>query len=125
MSLNTGSPSRREHDRVPPNRTPARAQAGATGVAERPVVPMKPANPGGGKEPQLKANARSDEGPSEIGDEPSTSRKGSEVADGVTRQSEGIARLPLLRPVRQGVPQGRSASRLRLLPCQQRRGGRG
>src|SRR5215217_5446901 len=61
-------------------------QAGVPGVAERLVVPtgeakppLKPANPGGGKGPWLKANARSDEGPREIGDEPSTSRKGSEV----------------------------------------------
>ena len=42
-------------------------QAGAPGVAERLVVPMKPGNAGGGKEPQLKVNARRDEGPSEIG----------------------------------------------------------
>ena len=37
-------------------------QAGPSGVAERPVVPMKPGNAGGGKGPQLKGNARSDEG---------------------------------------------------------------
>src|SRR5688500_1050499 len=104
---------------------PARDDHGPPGVTERLVVPMKPANPGGGKEPWLKANARSDEGPREIGDEPSTSPKGSEVAGGVTRQSEGIARLSLLRPVRQGVPQGRAASRLCLLQSQPGRGRRG
>ena len=38
-------------------------QAGPYGVTERPVVPMKQGNTGGGKEPQLKGNARSDEGP--------------------------------------------------------------
>jgi len=38
----------------------------------------------------LKANARSDKGPKESGVfAPNTSSKGSEVADGVTRQSEG------------------------------------
>src|SRR5437763_15999276 len=33
-------------------------QAGRTGVAERPVVPMKPGNAGGGKGPQFKTDAR-------------------------------------------------------------------
>jgi hypothetical protein len=37
-------------------------QAGLTGMAERLVVPTKPGNSGGGKGPQLKADARSDEG---------------------------------------------------------------
>jgi hypothetical protein len=36
-------------------------QAGPFGVAERPVVPMKPGNSGEGKGPQLKTNARSNE----------------------------------------------------------------
>src|SRR6201994_1283021 len=38
-------------------------QAGRIGVAERPVVPMKPGNAGGGKGPQFKADARRGEGP--------------------------------------------------------------
>jgi len=38
-------------------------QAGPSGVAERPVLPMKPGNAGGGKGPQLKGDATSDEGP--------------------------------------------------------------
>ena len=42
-------------------------QTGPPGVTERLVVPMKPANPGGGKGPWLEADARSDEGPREIG----------------------------------------------------------
>jgi hypothetical protein len=37
-------------------------QAGPYGVAERFVVPRKPGNSGGGKGPQLKTDARSDEG---------------------------------------------------------------
>src|ERR1700736_1571415 len=38
-------------------------QAGRVGVAERPVVPLKPGNAGGGKEPQFKTDARRGEGP--------------------------------------------------------------
>jgi hypothetical protein len=38
-------------------------QAGRIGVAERPVVPMKPGNAGGGKGPQFKTDARRGEGP--------------------------------------------------------------
>ena len=95
------------------------SQAGPFGVAERLVVPMKPGNAGGGKGPQLKGNARSDEDGG-IGDEPNNPRKCSEVADGVARQSEGIARLSLLRAVRQGVPKGRSGVRLRMLQSQWR-----
>src|SRR6516162_9898992 len=38
-------------------------QAGRIGVAERPVVPLKPGNAGGGKEPQFKTDARRGEGP--------------------------------------------------------------
>jgi hypothetical protein len=43
--------------------TTRESQAGPCGVAERPVVPQKPGNAGGGKGPQLKANAESDKGP--------------------------------------------------------------
>ena len=38
-------------------------QGGRVGVAERPVIPMKPGNAGGGKEPQFKTDARRGEGP--------------------------------------------------------------
>src|SRR5229473_6908712 len=37
-------------------------QAGRSGVTERFVVPLKPGNAGGGKEPQFKTNATSSEG---------------------------------------------------------------
>src|ERR1700704_6284020 len=73
-------------------------QAGRVGVAERPVIPMKPGNAGGGKEPQFKTDARR-----EIG-QPSNSEESSETADGVTRESEGGSRLSVLRPVRQAQP---------------------
>jgi hypothetical protein len=57
---NTGSPS---GDRSRDQLATRERQAGPTGVAERFVVPVKPGNSGGGKGPQLKGNARSDEGP--------------------------------------------------------------
>jgi hypothetical protein len=67
---NTGSPSG-DGGR---NQLAARERkAGPFGMAERLVVPLKPGNSGGGKGPQLKADARSDEG-REIGDEPDNSR---------------------------------------------------
>src|SRR6266566_5838340 len=68
----------------------ARARPGRYGVTERLAVLLKPGNAGGGKGPQLKGNARSDEDRG-IGDEPNNPRKCSEVADGVARESEGIA----------------------------------
>jgi hypothetical protein len=43
---------------------------------------MKPGNAGGGKGPQLKGDATSDEGLG-IGDEPNNPNECSEVADGV------------------------------------------
>ena len=57
---NTGSPS---GDRSVDQLATRERQAGPTGMAERLVVPMKSVNPGGGKGPQLKGNARSDKGP--------------------------------------------------------------
>jgi hypothetical protein len=60
-SSNTGSPS---GDRAVCDQLATReSQAGPLGVTERLVVPMKPGNADGGKGPQLKGNARSDEGP--------------------------------------------------------------
>jgi len=78
---------------------------------------MKPGNAGGGKGPQLKGNARSNEGRG-IDDESSNPRKCTEVADGVARESEGNAQLSLLCSVRQGVPKGHSDLRLGMLPRQ-------
>jgi len=42
--------------------TARESQAGPYGVAERSVLPMKPSNVGRGKGPQLKTDARSNEG---------------------------------------------------------------
>jgi hypothetical protein len=42
-------------------------QAGRTGVAERPVVPLKPGNAGGGKGPQFKTDAVRGEGRRRLG----------------------------------------------------------
>src|ERR1700676_3477732 len=57
-----------------------------SGVTERPVLLLKPSAAGGGKGPQFRTDAVSNEG-QEIG-QPSNSEKCSETADGVTRQSE-------------------------------------
>ena len=67
---NTGSPS---GDRSVDQRAARERKAGPTGMAEGLVVLTKPGNAGGGKGPQLKADARSDEG-GEIGDEPDNSQ---------------------------------------------------
>jgi hypothetical protein len=59
---NTGSPSGdRSTDQLATRERPA----GPFGMAERLVVPTKPGNSGGGKGPQLKADARSNEGKGE------------------------------------------------------------
>src|SRR5215469_14892507 len=58
----------------------------------------------------------------EIG-QPSNSEKCSEAADGVTRESEGGGRLPLLRSVRQDQPRRHSGARLCRVPLQQGRAG--
>ena len=86
-SSNTGSPS---GDRLGDQPAPRERQAGPFGVTERLVVLRKPSNVGGGKGPLLKGNARSNEGGG-IGGEPNNPSKRSDVADGVARQSEGIA----------------------------------
>ena len=56
---NTGSPS---GDRGADQLAARERWAGPTGMAERLALPLKPGNAGGGKEPQLKGNARSNEG---------------------------------------------------------------
>ena len=60
-----GPDATRETPAVIDNNQPAarESQAGPSGVAERPVVLKKPGNAGGGKGPQLKGDATSDEGP--------------------------------------------------------------
>ena len=57
---NTGSPS---GDRGVDQLAARERRAGPTGMTERLAVPTKPGNSGGGKGPQLKGNARSNEGP--------------------------------------------------------------
>ena len=80
-------------------------QAGRFGVAERPVVPRKPGNAGGGKGPQFKINAISGKG-QEIG-QPINSNNSSESTEGVTRESEGRSQLSILRTVRQAIVRAR------------------
>ena len=62
-------------------------------MAERLVVPRKPGNAGGGKGPQLKTDATSDEGTG-IDDESSLPVLCSEVAEGVTRNIVCLFREP-------------------------------
>jgi hypothetical protein len=83
---NTGSPSGDRGMDQPESRE---RQAGPFGVSGRFIVPMKPGNSGGGKEPQLEVDAGSDEDGG-IGDEPNNPGKCSEVTGGVARQSEEI-----------------------------------
>jgi hypothetical protein len=59
---NTGSPS---GDCSVDQLAARERKAGLTGMAERLVVLVKPGNSGGGKGPQLKADARSDDGKGE------------------------------------------------------------
>ena len=60
-------------------------QVGRHRVAERFVLPLKPGNAGGGKEPQFKTDATSGEG---FGDWATYQlRKRSEAAEGVARES--------------------------------------
>jgi len=108
---NTGSPS---SDRSRDQLATRERQAGLYGVTERLAVLTKPGNAGGGKGPQLKGNARSDEDGG-IGVEPNNPSQRSEVADSVARQSEGIARLSFLCFVRQGAPEGCFGLRLQML----------
>ena len=67
---NTGSPS---GDRSADQLATREGSARPYGMAERPAVLTKPGNSGGGKGPQLKADARSDER-REIGDKPDNSQ---------------------------------------------------
>ena len=76
---------------VPCHQPDAReGQAGPFGVSERLVVPEKPCNHGGGKEPQFENDVSRGFKPGDWR-EPGTSSEGWEAARGVACQSEGIA----------------------------------
>src|ERR1700730_9680929 len=90
--------------------------SGRSGVTERPVVPLKPGNAGGGKGPWFRTDARRSEG-AEIG-QPSNSGKCSETADGVTRESEDGSRVPLLCAVRQDLSGRHPGPRLCPVPLE-------
>src|SRR5437764_2187533 len=109
---------------APPQPDAREGEAGPPRVTERPIVPSKPRNSGGGKGPWFKANARRNRQPGDW-HEPNTSIEGWEVADGVAHQSEELAGLPVLRPVRQGVPPRHPGVCLRPQPEQRRRAGGG
>ncbi len=98
-------------------------EAGRWRVAERPVVPGKPGNAGGGKGPWFKASVRRSE-EREIG-QPSNSAECSEATDGAPCQSEGRAELSVPCALRQAVPRGCAAFCLPVLPREPRRPGGG
>jgi hypothetical protein len=54
--------SRMVDRRVPGQPAAREGEAGLCGMAERPIVPKKPGNAGGGKGPQFKVNAGRSEG---------------------------------------------------------------
>src|SRR5271169_6715497 len=99
-------------------------QTRPVGESERPIVPSKPGNAGGGKGPWFKTSVESGDS-REIDDESDTSRKGWEATDGTACQSEGSSELSFLPAVRQAVSLGRVGVRLRTLQSQQRCSGSG
>src|SRR5512135_2023990 len=92
---NTGSPERWGRD---PNRTPVRARPGRPGWRTGPYDRGRRVMPAEGRGLSSRPAPEGHES-REIGDEPTTSTEGSEAPGGVACQSEGIARLPLLRAV--------------------------
>ncbi len=72
---NTGNPG---GDRSTDQLTAREGWVGPFEVTERPVVPKNPGNAGGGKEPQLKTDARRDEAPG-IGAEPTNPDSGQKL----------------------------------------------
>jgi hypothetical protein len=66
--------------------------AGPLGVSGRPIVPGKPGNAGGGKGPQLDANARSDKDGG-IGDQPNNPEQCSEVTGSESASARGSSPL--------------------------------
>lgn len=93
-------------------------------MTERPVVPSKPGNSGGGKGPPFQVDARSSEG-LWIDDESITHTNGSEAAGGIAGQSEESPRVSLLCVVRQGVPGRCARTRVGSLSRKRRRSRRG
>src|SRR5215472_8749172 len=86
------------------NRTPARDKPGALGWRRGSQYRGSRVMPGEGR--GLSSRQTQDVVRDlEIG-QPSNSEKGSETADGVTRESEGGSWLSLLRSVRQDQPRG-------------------
>src|ERR1700722_5467593 len=105
------------------NRTPARDRPGAHGWRRGSQYRRSRVTPGEGRSLSSRQTQDVVKDP-EIG-RPINSKQRSETADGVTRESEGRTRLPLLRPLRQDQPQRHSGARLCSVPLQQGRAGRG
>src|SRR5258708_13118822 len=82
---------------APPQPDAREGQAGPPRVTERPIVPSKPGNSGGGKGPQFNANARSSRQPGDW-HEPNTSTTASEVAARVAPHTKQPPQLPAQPP---------------------------
>src|SRR5262249_54054554 len=99
-------------------------QAGSAEESDRPIVPWKPGNAGGGKGPEVQGQRKTGRQPGGWRG-PRTSTEGWAATGDVACQSEAGTHIPLLRAVRQGVPSGRAALRLPALSQQRRRPGGG
>ena len=82
---NTGSPN---GDRSRDQLATRESQAGPFGVAERPVLPMKPGNAGGGKDPDF-WRAFEDGEVKVIGDEPANTDCDPDPSEKAVSSSEG------------------------------------
>jgi len=89
-------------------------QAGLREESERPIVPLKPGNAGGGKGPWFQSQRKKRRQPGDWR-EPNTSDQGWEAAGDVACQSEERPRVPVLCLVRQGVSGGCAVARLPVL----------
>src|ERR1700682_3558770 len=87
------------------------ASGGLGRVSDRVIVPSRPGNSGGGKNPDF-WYAFDDGEEGVIGDEPRNARKDQELSEKALLQGEGGARLPLLSALRQDLPRGHTSSRL-------------
>src|ERR1700760_3011442 len=71
-------------------------------ASDRVVVPPKPGNAGGGKDPDFWCVSEADE-EAVIGDEPANTRCGLDSAEETLRQGESRAGLPVLSALRQDL----------------------
>ena len=100
-------------------------RTGLHGMAERPVLPRKPGNAGGGKGPWFKSNAGRSEG-EEIGVSLITPESVWKLQEALHAKAKGEPSLSVSQSLRQDLSQGRALARVEVLPCKRwcRRRGR-